>query len=86
MKRTQIKDAVRNIKKRWVSFLSVIVIALLGTSIYLSIGFAGGAIFRNGSEMYDAMCFRSVEVVSTRLISEDDVSLLGKIGRASCRE
>lgn len=28
MKKTQFTDAVRNIQKRWVSFLSVIVIAL----------------------------------------------------------
>ena len=66
--------------------MSVIVIALLGTSSYLSIGFAGGAIIRNGSEMYDSMSFRSVEVVSSMLISEDDVSLLGELDGVKCAE
>ena len=76
MKKMQLKDAVRNIKKRWVSFASVIVIAILGTSIFLSIGFGATALFRNGSELYDSMHFRNVELISTLLISEDDIDAL----------
>ena len=53
MKKTQFLDAIRNIKKRFVSYLSVIVIALLGTSIFLSIGFASKAILRIGTDVYD---------------------------------
>lgn len=76
MKKTQFLDAIRNIKKRFVSYLSVIVIALLGTSIFLSIGFAGKAILINGGKVYDSMRFRSVEVISTRLILEDNIAAL----------
>ncbi|MBO4879221.1 MAG: hypothetical protein J5544_03085, partial [Clostridia bacterium] len=79
MKKTQFLDAIRNIKKRFVSYLSVILIALLGTSIFLSIGFAGKAIVINGTEAYDSMKFRSIEVVSTMLISEADVSALKEL-------
>lgn len=76
MKKTQFLDAIRNIKKRFVSYLSVIVIALLGTSIFLSIGFASKAILRNGTDVYDSMRFRSVEVISTLLISEENIAAL----------
>lgn len=79
MKKTQFTDAIRNIRKRWVSFLSVIMIALLGTSIFLSIGFAGKAILSNGTEVYDSMRFRSVEVISTLLISEENIAALQKL-------
>ena len=73
MKKTQWKDAFRNIRKRWVSYLSVIIIALLGTSIFLSIGFGSKAIAKNGSDMYDGMHFRNVEVISTLLITPGDI-------------
>ena len=79
MKKTQFLDAIRNVRKRFVSYLSVILIALLGTSIFLSIGFAGKAIVKNGTEAYDSMKFRSIEVVSTMLISEADVSAIKEL-------
>ena len=86
MKKTQFKDAVRNIRKRWVSYLSVIVIAILGTSIFLSIGFAGTAIARNATEMYDAMHFRHVEVISTLLVTEDDLDVFRSLDGVKCAE
>lgn len=79
MKKTQWKDAVRTIKKRIVPYLSVILIALLGTSIFLCIGFAGKAIVRNGTAAYDSMNFRSIEIISTLLISEDDIAELNAL-------
>ena len=79
MKKTQFLDAIRNIKKRFVSYLSVIVIALLGTSIFLSIGFASKAIVNNGTAVYDSMRFRNIEVVSTLLISEENLAALKKL-------
>ena len=38
MKRTQVKDALRNIRSRKVSFLSIILIALLGVAAFLGLG------------------------------------------------
>ena len=86
MKKTQFKDAVRNIKKRWISYLSVIIIAILGTSIFLSIGFASQAIFRNGSQMYDSMNFRSVELVSTLFVTPDDLDVFREMDEVACAE
>ena len=86
MKKTQFTDAIRNIRKRWVSFLSVIVIALLGTSIFLSMGFASKAIALNGTQIYDAMRFRNAELISTLLVSEDDLAALRKLDGVACAE
>ena len=76
MKRTQRKDAWRNIRKQSVSFASVVVIALLGVTAFLGICFAAEAMRINGSAAYNAMGFRDLEIVSTMLLTEDDVECL----------
>ncbi len=86
MKKTQWKDALRNIRKRWVSYLSVIVIALLGTSIFLAIGFGSKAIAKNGSQKYDEMRFRSVEVISTLFVTPGDIEVFRELDRVEHAE
>ena len=76
MKRTQRKDAWRNIRKQGVSFASIIVIALLGVAAFLSISYSAEAMKVNGSAAYDALHFRNLEVVSTLLLTEDDLECL----------
>ena len=78
MKRTQIKDALRNIWKQKVSYLSIIVIAFLGVTTFLGIDYSDGALRRNGSIMYNEAHFRDIEIVSTMLLSEEDLELIGK--------
>ena len=78
MKRTQFKDALRNIWKQKVAYLSVIVIALLGVTTFLGINYSDGALRINGSIMYNQVNFRDIEIVSSLLLSEADLeSILG---------
>ncbi len=76
MKRTQRKDAWRNIRKQAVSFASIIVIALLGVTAFLGICYSAEAMKANGSVAYDALHFRDLEVISTLLLTEEDVESL----------
>ena len=73
MKRTQLKDALRNIWKQKVSYLSVIVIAFLGVATFLGISFSDAALRRNGSIMYNAVNYRDLEIMSTALFTEEDL-------------
>lgn len=73
MKKTQIKDALRNVKKQWVSFVSVVVIAMLGVTAYLGMEFTGNSMKQNGSEMYNARNYRDIEIVSTLLFAKEDL-------------
>jgi ABC-type lipoprotein release transport system permease subunit len=73
MKRTQVKDALRNIRSRKVSFLSIILIALLGVAAFLGLDYSAAALTRNGSEHFAAQRFRDVEAVSTLLFSQEDL-------------
>lgn len=58
------------------SFVSIIVIALLGVTAFLGIRYAAEAMRINGSAAYNAQHFRDLEVVSTLLLTEDDVESL----------
>lgn len=76
MKRTQFKDAVRNIWKQKVSYFSVIIIALLGVSTFLGMNYSDGALRKNGSAMYNAVNFRDIEIISTALFTEEDLEAI----------
>ena len=74
MKKTQIKDTIRNIRKQLVSYLSVIVIALLGVSIFLGLDYSSVFIRKNASDYFSAQQVRDIELVSTLLFSQDDLA------------
>ena len=76
MKRTQIKDALRNIWKQKISFLSIAVIAALGVTMFLGIDYAATAIRKTGSAFYNGAQYRDIELVSTLLLSEQDIEAI----------
>ena len=76
MKPTQWKDALRNIWKQKVSYLSIIVIAFLGVTTFLGVHYTDAALRRNGSDMYNAVNFRDAEIVSTLLFDAEDLDVI----------
>ncbi len=76
MKKTQIKDALRNIRKQKVSFLSIIVIALLGVTAFLGIGYSASALRKNASAAYNRQNYRDIEVISMRLLTAEDLDCI----------
>ena len=79
MKKTQFKDALRNIWKQRVSFLSIVVIALLGVTTFLGIGYSSAALQKNASTAYNRSNFRDIEVISTRLLTPEDLDCMRAI-------
>ncbi len=79
MKKTQLKDALRNIWKQKVSFLSIVVIALLGVTTFLGIGYSADALRKNASAAYNQQNFRDLEVISTRLLTPEDLDCMRAI-------
>ncbi len=84
VKRTQWKDTLRNVWKQKVSYLSIIVIALLGVTTFLGIDYSDGALRQNGSRMYNAVNFRDIEIVSTLLLTEDDLAAIRATEGVAC--
>ena len=76
MKRTQIKDALRNIRKLQISFWSIVVIAALGVTIFLGVDYAAAALRKNATAYYRDTGFRDVEIVSTMLLSAEDMDVI----------
>ena len=79
MKRTQLKDTTRNILTQKVSYFSIVVIALLAVMAYLGINFAAKAIRNNANEFYDKTNFRDVQIVSTMLLTEEDLEAVRNV-------
>ena len=76
MKKTQLKDALRNITTQRVSFLSVVVIAMLAVTTYLGIAYAADATARSASDYYAAHSMWDLEVVSTLLMDGEDLAAI----------
>ena len=76
MTKTQRKDALRNIWKQKVSYLSILVIAMLAVMAYLGITFASRAIANTGNAFYDETRFRDIEIISTKLLTADDMAAI----------
>ncbi len=76
MKKTQWKDALRNIWKQKVSYLSIVVIALLGVTTFLGIGYSAAALRNNASKAYNDQNYRDIEVISTRLLTAEDLDCI----------
>ena len=71
MKKMQIRDALRNILKQKVSYLSIVLIAFLGVAAFLGIGYSGDALLRNATDAYERAGFRDLEIVTPLLLSDD---------------
>ena len=76
MKKTQRKDALRNIGKQKVSYLSILIIALMGVTAFLGICYAAAAMKLNGSKAYNELDFRGIEVISAHLLTGEDLDAL----------
>ena len=74
MKKTQLKDGVRNIRKQIVSYISIIIIAMIGATTYLCLDYSSNAMRVNASDIYNSCNFRDIEIISTLLFTDEDLS------------
>ncbi|MBR1796995.1 MAG: FtsX-like permease family protein [Clostridiales bacterium] len=79
MKSTQRKDAIRNVRKQIVSYLSIVIIAMLAVLAFLGINYAAKAIGTNGNDFYDETNFRDVQIISTQLITPEDMEAIRNV-------
>lgn len=79
MKNTQFRDSIRNIMKQFVSYLSIVIIAFLAVMAYLGINYAAQSIAHNTSDFYNSNNFRDSEIISTLLLTEDDLDAIRSV-------
>ncbi|MEE3493295.1 ABC transporter permease [Ruminococcus sp.] len=76
MKKTQVKDATRNIKKNLLSWISVVFIAAMAASSYLGICYSAASMRNAGDSFYQRTSYRDFEVTSSLLLTGADVDAL----------
>ena len=70
MKKTQRKDAFRNIKKRIVSYLSICLVVMLGLGGLFTTSYMCAGLDKKAAEYYDAHNFKNYDFASSYGISE----------------
>ena len=78
MKKTQIKDTLRNVRKQIVSYISVIAVAMLAVAAFLGINYAADALIINASDFETNLNFRDIEITSTMLLTDEDIDAIKK--------
>ncbi len=73
MKKTQWKDTFRNIIKQKGSYLSIIIIAAIGSTVFLGLDYSARSFRANGSDHYNELKYHDIELTSTLLLDEQDL-------------
>lgn len=73
MKKTQVKDAVRNIKNRLVSYLSVCLVVMLGLTTMYTTNYMGTGLDKDVTEYYRDHKFKSFELISSLGLNDKSI-------------
>lgn len=79
MKKTFYTDIRRTIWKQKVSFISILVIAMLAVTAFLGINFSAYAMKKNVADYYRNLHFRDFEITSTQLMGPEDLDALKEV-------
>ncbi len=86
MKKTQRKDAFRNIKKRIVSFLSVCLVVALGLGVLFTTRYAAAGLNKEYSDYYNARNFKDFEMISSLGVTEANLEKIRNIDGVTAAE
>ncbi len=79
MKRTQVKDITRTIKKQFISWISILAIAMISSIGFLGVLYASKGLKTELANYCKETNYRDIEVVSTLLLTEDDLEIIENI-------
>ena len=74
MKKTQLKDAIRNIEKRLVSYLSICLVITLGLGGVLTTRYLSAGIEAETIDYYSDRNFKNFEMISSLGVTEEDLA------------
>ena len=79
MKKTQFIDAFRGIRKRFVSFLSIVIIVLIAAGSYYLTDFMSEGSKKTGNEYFDSLNYMDLQMISSLGISEEQIEKISKL-------
>ena len=86
MQRTQRKDAVRNIFKRKISYLSILLTITLGVTGLLCIFFLAVSMEKVAAKHYESSNFRDIEITTSLGLSAEDLEAIRGLDRIADAE
>ena len=81
MKKTQKKDAVRNIRKRIVSYLSICLVIMLGLGGVFITRYMGAGINKEATEYFNDHNFKNYELISSFGATDEDIAQIKETQR-----
>ena len=79
MKKTARTDALRNIKRRFVSWLSMVTIVFIGVSLILGLYFASVALKTTGLKYVDEHGFKDIDISCSIGIQDNEIEKILQI-------
>ncbi|MBO4261454.1 MAG: FtsX-like permease family protein [Clostridia bacterium] len=79
MKRTQFKDALKTVRKRIVSFISIVLVIALGTALFLVCRLGYKTTTEAGNNYFKRTNYRDIELKATRGMSKEDVDAVKEL-------
>ncbi|MBR6228886.1 MAG: hypothetical protein IKQ97_04045 [Eubacterium sp.] len=73
MKKTQLKDTVRGIKKTFVSWIAVAIVTMIGCGVYFGVYFYADSLEQNGKNFFDETNYEDFGIVATNGITPKEV-------------
>ena len=86
MKKTQFIDAYRGIKKRLVSFLSIVIIVLIGAGAYYITDFMTHGSQKKGNDYYNELRYMDMQMVSSLGISDEQIKMISELDEVEAVE
>ncbi|MBR0468103.1 MAG: hypothetical protein IJJ16_00145 [Mogibacterium sp.] len=76
MKKTQLTDAIRNIRKRIVSFLSICLVIMLGVGAFLCTRYMEAGIINEAAGYFSERELKDFEIISSLGVSENNIEAI----------
>ena len=79
MKRTAAKDARRNVKKKKVSWFSIVIVTMMAVGVFLGMSAYRKSLCDTATEFYKKYNFRDVQLTASKGISQKEIDELEKL-------
>ena len=73
MKKTQRTEALRNIRRNRVSFLSLVIISMMAVTAYLGLSFSAEGLLRSADLTYETECAADIEIIAAQLMTDGNL-------------
>ena len=76
MKKTQLTDALRNIRVEFVAYISIVVIGMLAAIAYLTVAYSAATLKKDALNFFNSNALWDYEISSTLLMDEEDLTAI----------